>query len=273
MKRIILAAALLGLAPLAQAAGLPEDIKKRGAIVAAIVPNYPPLDLKDPATGKLTGFDVDLGDAIAAKLGTKIDWQETSFDQMVASVKTGRADIIMSGMTDLASRHDTVSFVDYLKSGPQFFVQASRTGEFGDMQALCGKRVGASRRTSFPKEIEAWSQANCANAGKPAVEIVGTDGSADARTQLRQGRIDAAVQGNETLPYVMGLEPNAYHPLGGPIAIQYTGIGVGKDATQLRDALAGALTELIADGTYKRLLDKWQLSQQAVEKVTINAGQ
>lgn len=273
MKRLLLTAALLVLCPIAHAAGLPDDIVKRGAIIAAIVPNYPPLDVKDPATNKLTGFDVDLGDAIGTKLGTKIDWQETSFDQMVASVKTGRADIIMSGMTDLASRHDSVSFVDYIKSGPQFFVQASRAGEFTDMLALCGKKVGASRRTSFPKEIASWSEANCAKAGKAAIEVVGTDGSADARTQLRQGRIDAAVQGNETLPYVMGIEPNAYKPLGQAIATQYTGIGVGKDATQLRDALAGALTELIADGTYKKLLDKWQLSDQAIEKVTINAGQ
>ncbi len=70
---------------------------------------------------------------------------------------------------------------------------------------------GASRRTSFPREIAAWSEQNCKD--NPVV-FVGTEGSADARTQLKQGRIDAAVQGNETLPYVMGLEPNTYMALG-----------------------------------------------------------
>ena len=48
--------------------------------------------------------------------------------------------------------------------------------------------------------MEGWSKKNCEAKGKPALEIVGTEGSADARTQLRQKRLDAAVQGSETLP-------------------------------------------------------------------------
>ena len=79
------------------------------------------------------------------------------------------------------------------------------------MTAVCGKRVGASRRTSFPKHIAAWSDAHC---GGDAIQFVGTEGSADARTQLKQGRLDAAVQGGETLPYMMELEPGAYVPIG-----------------------------------------------------------
>jgi polar amino acid transport system substrate-binding protein len=273
LKKIaILSCLLLATLP-AWAAELPAPIKARGTLIAAIVPNYPPLDLRDPATNELTGLDVDLGNAIAAKLGVKMQWQETSFEQMVSAVDTGRVDIILSGMTDLASRHDKVSFVDYLRSGPQFFVQASRASEFPDMLALCGKSVGTSRRTSFPNEIAAWSELNCKGAGKPPINVVGTEGSADARTQLKQGRVDAAMQGNETLPYVMSLEPNSYAAVGERISSQLTGIGVAKDATQLQEAIAGALGELVADGSYKKILDKWKLSDDAVEKVTINAGQ
>jgi polar amino acid transport system substrate-binding protein len=275
MKRnLILAFALAMLVALpARAAELPAAIKARGAIIAAIVPNYPPLDLRDPATNELTGLDVDLGNAIAAKLGVKMQWQETSFDQMVSAVDTGRVDIILSGMTDLASRHDKVSFVDYLRSGPQFFVQLARAKEFPDMLALCGKSVGTSRRTSFPSEIAAWSAEHCKAAGKPDIVVVGTEGSPDARTQLKQGRVDAAMQGNETLPYVMGLEPGTYAAVGGPISSQLTGIGIAKNATDLQGAIAGAVGELIADGSYKKILDKWKLGEDAIEKATINAGQ
>lgn len=265
-----LAAALAGPAA---AAELPAAIKARGTLIAAIVPNYPPLDLKDPATNELTGFDVELGAAIAAKLGLRIQWQETSFEQMVSAVGTGRVDVVISGMSDLPSRRGTVSFVDYLRSGPQFFVRAARAAEFPDMASLCGKTVGASRRTSYPREIARWSEETCAAAGRPAVNFVGTEGSADARTQLRQGRIDAAMQGNETLPYIMGLEPNTYHPVGQPIATQLMGVAVAKDATGLQQAIAEALTALMADGTYRRLLDKWKLSANAIERVTINAGE
>jgi polar amino acid transport system substrate-binding protein len=189
---------------------------------------------------------------------------------MLPSLSTNRVDIILSGMTDLASRHATASFVDYLKSGPQFMVQTSRAAEFKDMVSLCGKAAGASRRTSMPAEIEKWSAANC---GANPIKVVGTDGSADARTQLKQGRIDAAVQGNETIPYIMGLEPNTYQPVGAAFGgAQLTGIAVAKDDTELQNALAGALDELIADGTYKTLLDKWHLTPNAIEKATINAA-
>ena len=128
---------------------------------------------------------------------------------MMPAISTGRVDAILSGMTDTASRQDTATFVDYLRNGPRFFVQQSRAAEFRDTTAFCGKKVGASRRTSFPKLIAAWSDANCA--ANP-IQFVGTEGSADARTQLRQGRIDAAVQGGETLPYMMDLEPGDLCP-------------------------------------------------------------
>ena len=269
MKRLLAAALFCLPATLGIAAELPPAIVKDGLKVA-IVPNYPPLEFKDPATGKLSGFDVELGEALAGKLGIKIVWQETSFDQMMPAIQTGRVDAVLSGMTDLATRHETASFVDYMKSGPQFFVQASRAAEFKEMSGLCGKSVGASRRTSYPKEIANWSNKNCPSA---PIKFVGTEGSADARTQLKQGRIDAAMQGNETLPYVMGLEPNTYLALGKPIAFQFNGMALPVKEAALQQAIAGALDALIADGSYKKLLDKWQLSDNAIEKAMINAGQ
>ena len=268
--RSFAAAALLCLpAATAAAADLPPAIVGDGSMKVAVVPNYPPLEFRDPATNQLTGFDVDLGEAIARKLGVKVAWTETSFDQMLPAVATGRVDAILSGMTDLATRHEATTFIDYLRSGPAFFVQQSRAAEFKDMAALCGKNVGASRRTGFPKEITAWSEANCP--GNP-MKVVGTDGSADARTQLKQGRIDAAVQGNETLPYIMEQEPKAYATVGGPIATQLTGIAVPVKATELQQAIAGALDALITDGTYAALLAKWRLSGNGIERATINAG-
>src|SRR4030088_1720296 len=268
MKRFLAAVFLCATTGLAIAVELPPDITKQGSIRAAIVPNYPPLEFRDPATNTLTGFDVELGEALGRKLGIKIVWQETSFDQMMPAIATGRVDAILSGMTDMASRQDTATFVDYLRSGPRFFAQQSRAAEFKDMAALGGKNVGASRRTSFPKNIAAWSDAHCA--GNP-IKFVGTEGSADARTQLKQGRLDAAVQGGETLPYIMDLEPGAYVPIGDAFAVQFTGLALAVKEKVLQQAVAEALDGLIADGTYRALLTKWKLTDHGVEKATINA--
>jgi polar amino acid transport system substrate-binding protein len=270
MSRFLTIVLILAGVVTAKAVELPPEIAKKGSITVAIVPNYPPLEFRDPATSTLTGFDVELGEALGRKLGLKIVWQETSFDQFMPAIATGRVDAILSGMTDTASRHETATFVDYLQSGPHFFVQQSRAAEFKDMAALCGKKVGASRRTTFPAEIAAWSEAHC---GSNPIVFVGTDGSADARTQLKQGRIDAAVQGNETLPYVMDLEPGAYAPIGETLASQFTGLALPIKEKALQQAVMEAVDALIADGTYRALLAKWKLNDNGIEKATINAGQ
>jgi len=272
LKRLMFTAALCLAAGTAIAQELPAAIKQRGTLIAAVIPNYPPLEMKNPQTGELTGFDIELGNAIAAKLGIRMQWQETSFEQMLSAVRTGRVDIILSGMSDLPSRHETATFINYIRSGTQFFTQHSRAAEFPTRESLCGKAVGASRRTSLPTEIKAFSDAECVAKGRPEIRIVGTEGLADARTQLRQGRIDAAMQGSETLPYIMGLEPNTYALIGEPTRYTLMGIATAREAEDLRQAIVGALKGLIADGTYRQLLVKWQLQPSELTEITINAG-
>jgi len=124
MMRVLVAAALVcATTASATAIELPPDIAKRGSIKVALVPNYPPMEFRDPATNNLSGFDVELGEALGRKLGVKIEWQETSFAEFMPSIATGRVDAILSGFTDYASRHEIATFVDYLRSGPRFFVQ------------------------------------------------------------------------------------------------------------------------------------------------------
>ena len=254
----------------ADAEALPDKYKSAGKIVIGTTPNYPPVTFKDPATNELTGYDIEIGNAIGEKLGIKVEWQDTSFEQMISAVATDRIDLILGGMNDLPARRETIDFVDYMKSGVQFFVQHKRSAEFKEATDLCGKTVGASRRTNFPKDIEEWSQKWCVKAGKPAIKVLGTEGSADARAQLRQGRIDAGAQGNESLPYLMKLDPDTYELLGAPFAITYQGIGVAKKNAALREAVAAALKAMLADGSYKKIVDKYEVLPSAITEVAIN---
>ena len=178
--------------------------------------------------------------------------------------------MIISGMTDMPGRRETLDFVDYLASGAQFYTTADRAEQYKTPADFCGKTVGASRRTSFPKEMEAWSKETCEKNGKPALKIVGTEGSADARTQLRQKRLDAAVQGSETLPYLLNLEPDTYTIVGEPFTTVHQGIAISKKDEQLRDLIAKALKDMIADGSYDAVLKKWELQSAGVKTVKIN---
>ena len=239
-------------------------------INAATVPKYPPFEFKDPASGKLIGFDVDIVDAIAGKMGIKVKWIDSSFDQLISSIETKRADIMVAGMADTPERRASVSFLDYLHANSVFFTLRANAARFPDINALCGKRVATARRTIWPAAIEKWSDDHCTAAGKPAVIVVGTDGSPDTRLQLNQGRADAAVQGAETIPYQNTIEGNRYVILGKPFLIQQMGLGFARDDSQFGQKLKQALAALMADGTYQELLRKWDLMDSAIEQAMVN---
>jgi ABC-type amino acid transport/signal transduction systems, periplasmic component/domain len=154
MMNLFLAAALTCAAVTsAMAIELPPELAKQGSIKVAIVPNYPPMEFRDPATNTLTGFDVELGEALGKKLGIKIDWQQTSFDQMMPAISTGRVDAILSGMTDMASRQDTATLSTTFAMGPDFSCSnrappSSRTRRHfaGKRSAPAGARLSEADR-------------------------------------------------------------------------------------------------------------------------------
>jgi polar amino acid transport system substrate-binding protein len=272
MKSLMLGAAVAALALPAAAQALPDRIKQAGKIVIATMPNYPPITYKDPATNKLTGLDIDIGEAIGKELGLKVEWQEIAFAQMLPSLQTGRVDLVMAGMSDLPTRRDQQDFVDYFASGAQFYTSVAMSKEIKSQADLCGKKVGASRSTNWPQQIAEWSEQNCVAKGKPAITVIGTEGSIDARTQLKQQRIDAGVQGSETLPYLQTQEPNTYVILGEPFTRTLVGIPVVKTEPKLRDAVKAALDGMQKKGIYDQILDKHGLKTVALKPIAVNEG-
>jgi polar amino acid transport system substrate-binding protein len=279
MLRFLLAStagiAALGLASSAAfAQALPDRIRTAGKIVIATQPNYAPISYKDPATNRLTGFDIELGEAIAAELGVRAEWQETAFAQMLPSLQTGRVEMVMAGMSDLPARRETADFVNYMQTGAQFYTVTAFKDQIKSVDDLCGKSVGASRSTNWPRQIGEWSDANCVAKGKPAITVVGTEGSVDARNQLKTQRLQGGVQGSETMAYFQTLEPNTYIALGEPFTRSLVGIPFAKtpEGNQLRDAVKGAIERLQAKGTYDQLITKYGLQPNALKPITINQG-
>jgi polar amino acid transport system substrate-binding protein len=254
----------------AQGAELPESIKQAGALQLTVSSTYAPMEYRDAATNELTGLDIDIGNEIGKRLSLKVVWSEAKFSEIIPALQTKRADFVISGISDRLSRRESADFVDYLKTGPQFFVLAGNVVQAAS--DLCGKKVGTTRSTVYPMDIERWSKANCEAAGKPAVELSPGENAADVRTQLKQGRIDAAVQGSETLPYAVQQEPGKYRIVGEPIGSGYQGIMFRKDDTVLREAVMEALAAMMADGAYKAILAKWGLADNALAKPSLNAA-
>jgi polar amino acid transport system substrate-binding protein len=253
-KLLIIGALGLSISSFAQT--VPERIRKAGKLVIATQPNYPPITYKDPATNQLQGFDIDLGEAIGKELNLKIEWQETAFAQIFPSLATSRVDVAMAGVGDFPTRRETVDFVNYMRTGAQFYTTTANAKDIKSAEDLCGKKVGASRSTKWPEQIEEWSKANCIAKGKAAIQVIGTEGSSDTRTQLKSGRVDAGAQGNETMPYAQRLEPNTYVVIGTPFTDALVGMPVAKAEIAVRDMIKAALESLQRKGIYEQLLAK-----------------
>jgi len=254
----------------AQAGELPETIKRAGELRLTVNATYAPMEYRDPATNQLVGLDIDLANELAKRLGVKIVWSETPFAELIPSLQTKRADFVISGISDRSSRREVADFVDYLITGPQFFVLAESAAK--SAIDLCGKKIGTTRSTSFPAEIATWSKQNCEAGGKPAIQFVPGENSIDVRNQLKQGRIDAAVQGSETLPYAQEQEAGKYRVVGEPFSIGYQGIMFRKDDTGLREVVTHHLAAMMADGSYSAILAKYGLGANAVPQPMLNAA-
>lgn len=267
MKRLSIAASLALMA----AAPAPAPAPKQ--LTVGVYPSYPPLDMKDPATGQLRGFDISLSQELAQRMHSKLTLQETSFAQFIASVETGRIDLFFNGMNDTAAREKTISFVDYLRSGTQFMVPAADAKTYGNAEDLCGKTVAGSRSTQLPQQIATWSAVHCVAQGKPAIHFLDADNNIDARLQMKQRRADAMAQDSLTIPYVQSQQPGVYATVGEPFDTTVMGIGVGKTATGLQDALQKALQSMMDDGSYKALIEKSGLpANAAIGKATIDGA-
>lgn len=252
---------------------LPAALKSAGQIVVGIEATYPPMAYKDPKTNERAGFNVEFVNAIAKELGISVKWEEMSFEQLMTSLTTGRIDMIGTAISDLPSRRDKLTFVDYLATGAQPFALSAKAGELKSNTDLCGKTVGAPRTTSYMPVTAAWSEKNCAGAGKPAITVNGTAGATATRLELKQGRLDAAVLGPEYVAYLMADEPNTYAFVGEPLNKTLFGLAFEKKNSELRDAVAQATAVVMRNGGYQQALKKFGLERQRLSEPTIDAGQ
>jgi polar amino acid transport system substrate-binding protein len=250
---------------------LPDDIAKSKVLRVALNTGYPPLEMRDPKTNEVVGFDVDLAKAIGKALGVSIEHQDGAFEAMTPALQSGRVDMIMSGFYDTPKRRPMFTFIDYLKAGAQFYTLTA-SADLKTLTDLCGKTVTTQRGSSYPDTIKAWSDKNCVGAGKGAIEVIVDTDLGQQLTNLKTERAAAAVQGLEAVPAIIQTEPGVYRAFGEPFSSTLMGMAFQADNTQLRDAVAAALKKVIADGTYDELIKKWKLDLSSYKDVSIDAG-
>ncbi len=265
-------AALLSMTAMALAAELPDDIKQAGKLMVGTERDHPPMEFVDPKTNELVGFDVDLIQAIAKHLGTKVEFVHSRFEGLTPNLQSNRINLIISGMYDTPKRRASFDFIDYLSAGTTFYTLDANK-EIQQPKDFCGKTVTTNRGTTYPDSVKKWSDENCVAAGLSAIDVITDTDMASEFLYLNQGRAVGSVQGTEALPTVLASKDGPFRVVGKPFTNVRIGIGFNKTDVELRDAVLAALKEVFASGEYDTLLKKWGIEASRLEAPTVNAGE
>ena len=251
---------------------VPSAIKSAGAIKVATDASYAPNEFFDKDGKTIIGMDVDLGNAIAAKLGVKANFQNVKFDNIIPGLAGGSYDLGMSSFTDTKDREKTVDFVTYFSAGESLIVAKGNPKHItGPDLSLCGLTVAVEKGTTEESEVPALSK-KCTDAGKKGVTALSSDDQNQANLALQSGRADVGSADSPVAEYAVKQSNGAFEIAGSSYENAPYGIAVPKNSGQFAQAIQGALKDLIADGTYKQILDKWGISAGAITTPQINGA-
>ncbi|MFB4391686.1 MULTISPECIES: cystine ABC transporter substrate-binding protein [unclassified Pseudomonas] len=226
-----------------------KTIQEKGVINVGLEGTYPPFSFVDES-GKLTGFEVELSEALAKKLGVKAKVQTTKWDGILAALESKRLDVVVNQVTISEERKKKYNFSEpYTVSGIQALVLKKKLEDLKIKGAddLAGKKVGVGLGTNY----EQWVKANV-----PKADVRTYEDDPSKFQDLRVGRIDAIlIDRLAALEYAKKATDTAV--TGEAFSRQEAGIALRKDEPELLAAVNKALDELRADGTLAKLSEKY----------------
>ena len=224
----------------------------------------PPLESFN-AAHQPEGSDIDIGTEIAKRLKLQPVWKNTAFAGIIPALQARNCDAILSQLFDKPERRTVVDFVDYMRSGQALLVPKGNPDGITSPADLCGKTAAAENGTTIADILRTESK-KCQSAGKPAITVRLFLRDSDALQQLGLEQVDAYGTTTETVSFVTSKQADKFETGGEPFGEIECGIATRKGNAPLHDAIAKAFAEMQADGTYGRILAKWNLQLDELEQ-------
>jgi polar amino acid transport system substrate-binding protein len=252
------------------AAQVPADIKSSGTLTVAADATYAPDEFIAGDGKTVIGMDADMAKAIAQLMGLQASVQNIPFDSIIPGLAAGKYNLGMSSFTDTKEREQTVDFVTYAAAGTSFFVLADGGPDIATLDDLCGHKVGAEKGTTQADDAAAQSK-KCTAAGKPSVSVSVFPDENGVNLALSSGRIDVGMADTPPAAYAVKQSDGKFKISGNSYGNAPYGIAMAKDSGLQQPVLA-AVKSLMADGTYKKILDYWVLPTDEINNPTINGA-
>lgn len=250
---VLAAAAAVALALTGCASGASSDsgneygLAKAGTLTVATEGTYRPFSFHEDGTGDLTGYDVDIINAVAKKLDLKVDFQETQWDAIFAGLDSGRTDLIANQVSINPEREKKYLFSTPYTSSPGVLVVKDDNKDIATFADLRGKKSAQSLTSNWYTIAE-----------DNGADVEAVEGWAQAVALLEDGRVDATI--NDKLTYLDYVNTNGKSGI--RVAAEtddpsLSAFATAKDKTKLVKAIDGALADLTADGTIAKIGEKY----------------
>lgn len=248
-RRTALALILAALsAPWAGAADLADVTATRGTLRIALEGTYPPFNFRDPKSGQLTGYDVDVARAVATRLRLKPQFVFTEWSAILPALSAGRVDVAISQVVITPEREQSFDFsVPYTFSHFQLILRKNERVSYRSLDDFKGRKLGVRQDSVFEQRAKAVQ----------GIEVKSYPAVPENLQDLAFGRIDALLDDSLLVNYLI---KQTQLPLkAGPRVgkVERVGIAMRKGHPQFKDALDKALNDARADGTLRTLSLKW----------------
>ncbi|WP_371674254.1 ABC transporter substrate-binding protein [Neorhizobium sp. T25_27] len=243
-----------------------------GKFTVAVSPGGPPLATYATDAKTVVGADPDYALAIADSLGLELELVPVAWPDWPLGLVSGKYDAVISNVGVTEQRKEKFDFSTYRQGLHGFFVKAdSGITEIKQPKDAAGLRITVGASTNQERILLKWSDENV-KAGLKPIELVYHDDDAARLVALRSGRVDVIVQPHAQLVYIAARDKNikrvgtlsAGWPERSDVAI------TTRKGSGLADALTLATNDLIRNGTYAKVLARWQLSEEALPESRTN---
>ncbi len=245
---------------------LPADISSKGSMTFGVDASYAPDEYVGTDGKTIEGMDIDLMNAIVAKLGIKATYVNAPFDSIIPAIGSGKYDGGMSSFTINTDREKVVDFVSYFTAGTSW---AAPVGSKLTPDTACGHKIAVQKGTVEVDDINARSAA-CTKAGKKAITIDQYQAQSDATTAVVSGKDEAMLADSPITGYAIAQSSGKLALVGSVYGAAPYGIALPKAKGQLAEAFRQAVQAIMDDGTYTTILKKWGAADGAIPTSQIN---
>ena len=224
-------------------------IAERGRLVVGVDQNTFLFGYRNPATGQLEGFDIDVAREIARAIfgdPNRIDLRVVDASQREPALQSGQVDLVVRTFSITCARKENVAFSTVYYNANQRILALKGSG-IDSAAALSGKRVCAVKGTTSLGTLYALD---------PRPTLYGVSSWTDCLVMLQQGQVDAISTDDVVLAGLANQDPTV-ELVGAGLGVEPYGIGVKKENTDLVRFVNGVLEQMRTDGTWERLYNTW----------------